>query len=135
MATRAWMHAAADQPPLSEQDPDAEALKQEEAQVDATKGNYGLPEGEIGKKLGQHIESYTKWRSATLCGTRTGRRVQEITVSSDRSSLLRLLGWLKIYIDPASQPSQELSIALRLPTQELWGTWKRGQGGASMSGA
>ena len=88
---------------------DADSLRQEERREDARKGRYGLREAEASAALVEHMRRYEEWRSAVLCGSRRGRRVQEATVATDRATLLRYLGWLRALLSGESLLSGDFS--------------------------
>lgn len=76
---------------------DAEAAsKAAEAEEAAIGRNYALLADEMSAALTQQLEDMITWRTKILCATRTGKRVQEVTVATDRSTLFRFLGWLKV---------------------------------------
>lgn len=85
-----------------------ESLQEEEAKADASQGKYALID--VSKVLSAQMKEYAEWRSAVLCGTRRGKRVQEITIASDSSTLLRYMGWL------SRQPGQSGPLDLSIFT-------------------
>jgi hypothetical protein len=105
-------------------------LQVDEDQADALKGNYGIPRGEMSKKLSQQMQSYNEWRSAILCGSRQGKKVQDITIASDQATLLRYLGWSKAHPDMAgpldASTFSHADAAKRLEAFSRWCVSERG---------
>ena len=66
------------------------AAEQEEAKLGR---NYALDQPSV--TLKKQLEELKQWRTQILCASRAGKRVQEVTVATDCSTLLRFLGWLK----------------------------------------
>ena len=105
----------------------SKAAEEEEA---ALGRNYALPADQINAALKQQLEDMTAWRTRILCASRTGKRVQEVTVATDKSTLLRFLGWLKA--QPRSAGALDCTVFAQENAQQLveafvtWGVDERG---------
>jgi hypothetical protein len=79
---------------------EASAVAEEEENMAKVKGTYCLAASNISSALNNQLKQYATWRTAVLCGSRKGKRVQDVTVATDHSCILRYLGWCR------SQPGE-----------------------------